>query len=69
MSGGSYQFDKPYLRLTDSPDYSNIRPEIILKFSLYYHLKLYYTSKISYEHLISQLKSIRQDLTILSIQN
>lgn len=69
LYGRSYQIDKPYLRLTDSPNYSKIRPEIILKYSLHYHIQLYSTGKINYDNFISQIKSIRQDLTIQSIQN
>ena len=67
IKGLSKQLEKPYLRLTSSPNPSNIRPVPILKQSLD-HIIDKYCDTNDYEYICEQFKSIRQDLTVQNIQ-
>jgi hypothetical protein len=66
--GKSQNIEKPYLRITGRPNPDTVRPEPILKKALKHHLEKYYKDK-NYEYLISELRSIRQDLTVQHIKN
>ncbi len=67
--GKSQSIEKPYLRITGVPDAATVRPEPILKKSLKHFLDLHSKGSISYVNLISQFRSIRQDLTVQDIRN
>ena len=66
--GKSKNIDKPYLRITGRPNPETVRPEHILKKALKHFLDMY-KKGCNYEQLISQLRSIRQDLTVQDIKN
>lgn len=66
--GKSKSIEKPYLRITGCPDPETIRPEHILKRALKYFLDQYKKGR-SYEYLIEQFRSIRQDLTVQNIKS
>ena len=67
--GKSKSIDKPYLRITGRPDPDTVRPEPILKKALAHFIDGYKKGTLAYDVVISQLKSIRQDLTVQHIQN
>lgn len=67
--GKNTSIDKPYLRITGRPDPETVRPEPILKKALAHFTNEYKQGKIAYDVLISQLKSIRQDLTVQHIRD
>jgi SAC3 family protein LENG8/THP3 len=67
--GRSSCIDKPYLRITGRPDADTVRPEPILKQALAHFLREHKQATTPYDLLISQLKSIRQDLTVQHIRN
>ncbi|KAK8808522.1 hypothetical protein WA158_008423 [Blastocystis sp. Blastoise] len=60
--------EKPFLRLITKPDPSKIRPLPVLKLALKHIMKNWRDNE-NYEYVLSQLKSIRQDLTVQNIQN
>lgn len=66
--GKSQSIEKPYLRITGRPNPDIVRPEPILKKALKVFLDKYHKDK-NYEYFISQIKSIRQDLTVQHIKN
>lgn len=66
--GKNQSIEKPYLRITGRPNPDTVRPEPILKKALKHFLEKYAKDK-NYEYLISQLRSIRQDLTVQHIKN
>ncbi len=66
--GKNQSIEKPYLRITGRPNPDTVRPEPILKKALKHFLDKYQKDK-NYEYLISQLRSIRQDLTVQHIKN
>lgn len=67
--GKSTSIEKPYLRITGRPDPESVRPEGILRKALCQFLEEYKQGRKTYDYLISQLKSIRQDLTVQHIRN
>jgi SAC3 family protein LENG8/THP3 len=67
--GRNTNIDKPYLRITGRPDPETVRPEPILKKALAHFAAEYKKGKVPYDILISQLKSVRQDLTVQHIRN
>lgn len=66
--GRSEKLEKPYLRITGRPNPDTVRPEHILKKALAHFLNRY-KEGCSYEYLISEFKSLRQDLTVQHIKN
>jgi hypothetical protein len=67
--GRSTCIDKPYLRITGRPDPESVRPESILKKALAHFLAQHKQGTTTYDLLISQFKSIRQDLTVQHVRN
>ena len=61
--------DKPYLRITGRPDPELVRAEPILKKALVHFLQEFKKGTVAYDVFISQMKSIRQDLTVQHIRN
>ena len=61
--------EKNYLRLTSAPNPNTVRPENILKIALTNLKEKWRNKSIEYINLCSQLKAIRQDLTVQHIQN
>ena len=68
VKGISKKLEKPYLRLTSSPNPSTIRPVSVLKQSLDYVIDKYCDTN-DYDYVCEQFKSIRQDLTVQNIQS
>ena len=68
VKGISKKLEKPYLRLTASPNPSTIRPVTVLKQSLDYIIDKYCDLN-DYDYVCEQFKSIRQDLTVQNIQS
>ena len=68
VKGTSKKLEKPYLRLTSSPNPSTIRPVSVLKLSLD-HIIDKYCDTNDYDYVCEQFKSIRQDLTVQNIQS
>ncbi len=61
--------EKEYYRMNELPDPNQIRPENILKKSLKMLKEKYESNEFPYKYFEEQFRSIRQDLTIQSIQN
>jgi len=66
--GTSQSLEKQYLRITGMPDPKTVRPEEVLKRVLVY-LRNKYNQGESYEYIIWQFRSLRQDLLIQHIKN
>jgi len=66
--GTSTSLEKPYLRLTQPPDPSTVRPQPVLENSLEMLLSKWKDST-DYVHTCEQFKSIRQDMTVQHIRN
>jgi hypothetical protein len=67
--GTCQKLEKDYLRLTSAPLPSVVRPESVLKRALQLVMKKWDNDEADYVYMCSQLKSIRQDLTVQHIQN
>ena len=67
--GTCTKLEKEYLRLTSPPVPEAVRPEHILKKALAHFFKKWESDDIDYINMCSQMKSIRQDLTVQHIQN
>ena len=68
VQGTSLEIEKEYFRLTSAPDPSTVRPYNVLKKALK-HVEKKWKEGADYVYLCSQLKSIRQDLTVQLICN
>lgn len=66
--GKSQSIEKPYLRITGRPNPDTVRPEHILRKAMKHFIDKYNKDK-NYEYLISQLRSVRQDLTVQHVKN
>ena len=66
--GTCQDLEKPYLRLTTLPNPATIRPPDVLKRALAHVLERYETDG-DYPHALEQFKSIRQDLTVQSVDD
>lgn len=67
--GTSTALEKRYLRLTDAPDPSSVRPEPIIRKALAVFKEKWKKDEIGYSHLSDQLRAIRQDLKVQRIKN
>ena len=67
--GTSSKLEKDYLRLTSAPHPSVVRPESVLWKALKLIKDKWADDVVDYVYMCSQLKSIRQDLTVQHIQN
>nr|CDS33888.1 leukocyte receptor cluster [Hymenolepis microstoma] len=65
--GTMQALEKPYLRLSKTPDPSEIRPPEVLQLSLHHILKLWKNGERKYAWVSDQFKSMRQDLLIQRI--
>ncbi|CAB3402471.1 unnamed protein product [Caenorhabditis bovis] len=68
VKGVCTDIEKSYFRLTAAPDPNLVRPLHILEKSLD-NVKNKYRARAEYRYLSSQLRSIRQDLTVQGIRN
>jgi SAC3 family protein LENG8/THP3 len=68
LVGTNTALEKPYLRLTDFPRASDVRPLPVLIRALQ-HVKARYVQTEDYDWTNEQLKSIRQDLTVQQIRH
>jgi len=66
--GRNTSIDKPYLRITGRPDPDTVRPEPVLKIALPHFIEGFKKGSVPYDNFISQMKSIRQDLTVQHIR-
>ena len=69
IKGTSTIVEKDYLRLTSVPNPATVRPEEVLHRSLRRLKNKWRKGKCDYVYACSQLKSIRQDLTVQRIRN
>jgi hypothetical protein len=67
--GKSTCISKPYLRITGRPDPDSVRPEPVLRLALAHFLAEHRKAALPYDALLSQFKSIRQDLTVQHIRS
>jgi hypothetical protein len=67
--GTSQKLEKDYLRLTSAPLPNVVRPESVLRKSIQLIKGKWAKEEVDYVYMCSQLKSIRQDLTVQHIQN
>ncbi|KAJ1442077.1 SAC3/GANP/Nin1/mts3/eIF-3 p25 family-domain-containing protein [Ochromonadaceae sp. CCMP2298] len=63
------KLEKEYLRLTQAPLPSVVRPEQVLRKTVQLIKKKWAEGVVDYVYMCSQLKSMRQDLTVQHIQN
>uniref|UniRef100_A0A8R1HKJ8 SAC3/GANP/THP3 conserved domain-containing protein n=1 Tax=Caenorhabditis japonica TaxID=281687 RepID=A0A8R1HKJ8_CAEJA len=68
IRGTCQNIEKSFFRLTAAPDPSAVRPLEILRLSLD-NVRNKYRQRKEYSYLMSQLRSIRQDLTVQRIRN
>lgn len=68
VKGYCQKLEKDYFRLTSAPDPANVRPEPILRKQLA-EVKKKWLLTAEYEYTCSQLKSIRQDITVQALKN
>ena len=67
--GECMTIEKDYFRLNSAPDPRTIRPLSVLQLSLDNLIHKWNNFSIDYSYFCSQIKSIRQDLTIQQIKN
>lgn len=69
IEGTCQRVEKDYLRLTSAPHPSTVRPEKVLRAALTNLINKWRNGSIEYISLCSQMKAVRQDLTVQHIQN
>lgn len=81
LAGGEFEADslriigtcsfleKDYFRLTSAPDPSSVRPEHVLRRAMDSLKKKWKARSVEYVYMCSQLKAVRQDLTVQHIVN
>jgi hypothetical protein len=69
VQGTSTSLEKDYLRLTSAPDPATVRPEPILVRAVAQLREKWAARSVEYLYMCSQLKAVRQDLTVQHIQN
>jgi hypothetical protein len=69
IEGTCQRVEKDYLRLTSAPHPSSVRPEKVLRLALSNLVNKWRSGSIEYIALCSQMKAVRQDLTVQHIQN
>jgi hypothetical protein len=67
--GTSEALEKDYFRLTSAPDPSTVRPEKVLRTAIVKLMRKWNAGSVEYLYMCSQLKSIRQDLTVQHIKS
>lgn len=67
--GTCQKLEKDYLRLTSAPHANIVRPEPVLRKAIQLIKKKWAAEEVDYVYMCSQLKSLRQDLTVQHIQN
>ena len=67
--GTCQKLEKDYLRLTSAPQASMVRPEPVLKKAIALVMEKWRSKSVDYTYMCSQLKSMRQDLTVQDIKN
>ena len=66
--GTSTEMEKPYLRITSTPDPATVRPEAVLRKVLEFLVSKYQKGS-PYEYISEQFRSLRQDLTVQHVRN
>lgn len=69
VKGTCMELEKDYFRLTSAPDPSTVRPKPVLERALARLQERWSNKEVEYLYMCSQLKAIRQDLTVQHIKD